>query len=155
MMKTIARASLFVLLAAIGLQHPALAFGQLAGPAQQLGPNPVIAGTPMSCNGVPTVVQHIPDLAMARPGWIILSPGFFNQHPAVQRFVYAHECAHHVLGSNESAADCWAMRLGRDQGWLSRRDAQTVANALRQTPGSWTHPWGPVRAQQALGCYAS
>ncbi|MEM8983717.1 MAG: hypothetical protein AAGC71_11870 [Pseudomonadota bacterium] len=154
-MKTFARKTLFVFLTVIAAQNPALAFQPFGGPARPLGENPVIGGISMTCYGIPTVVQHIQDIAFARPGVIILSPRFFNEDPAVQRFIYAHECAHHVLGSNESAADCWAMQIGRDQGWLSRRDATAVAHTLSRTPGSITHPPGPIRAEQAMRCYRS
>ncbi len=123
--------------------------------AQYLGPAPMIGGAHVSCYGIPTVVAPINDLALAVPGQIVLSPQLFSYHPLIQLFVYAHECAHHVNGANEMAADCWAIRLGRDQNWMNRQGVNIVAASLVDTAGDWTHAPGRLRVQQLIDCFES
>lgn len=130
-----------------------LLFAQAASAQQILGTNPVLGGYPVSCNGAVAIVAPVNDLAQAVPGQIILNPVLFQYPPVVQIFVYAHECAHQFVGSNEPAADCWAVKLGRNQGWLPPQAVGIVASTFVNSPGNWTHAPGPVRAQQMAVCY--
>jgi hypothetical protein len=83
------------------------------------------------------------------------------QAPVMQLFWYAHECAHHVLGhmlmmapTNESNADCWAVRTGRDQGWFPPQAFQLLVATLSNSPGSvWGHLPGPARINNMWACY--
>ena len=136
-----------VVLASV-LAVPAAAFGQ-----QVLGPTPIIGGVQVSCRGAITVVAPVNDIAKSAPGQIILNPLLFQYHPVVQLFVYAHECGHQIVGVNESAADCWAVKTGRDQGWLPPQVTTLVAQAFVNSPGDWTHPPGPERIRRMGGCY--
>lgn len=90
---------------------------------------------------------------MARPGVISLRPDFFTLPAVVQTFIYAHECGHQVVGSDESAADCWAIKLGRNQGWLTPEGLQLVGQYFVNSPGDWTHAPGPFRVGCMVGCY--
>lgn len=121
--------------------------------AQNLGPNPIIGGVPVSCGGNVTIVAPVNDIAKAMPGRIVLNPAFFQLPPVVQLFIYAHECGHHVVGLNEAAADCWAIKTGRNQGWLPPQGANLVGAFFINTPGDWTHAPGPYRVQQMAACY--
>ena len=101
-----------------------------------LGPNPTIGGVRVSCMGVSTWLDdEINDIAIAVPGAIVLSPALGNWPPVVQVFVYAHECAHHIpaIGSNENAADCWAIKLGRNQGWINFQGLRVIQAYLGLT----------------------
>lgn len=121
--------------------------------AMNLGPNPVIAGVPVSCMGAITVVQPIPDIAMAQPGVILLHPMLFQWPAPMQLFMYAHECAHQLYGGNEQVADCWAAQTGKQQGWFSYQDLVYVLQAFGASPGDQTHLPGPLRVQHILACY--
>ena len=128
---------------------------QLARSQQFLGLNPVIGGVPVSCRGAVTIVAPIDDIARAVPGQIILNPMLFQLPPVVQVFVYAHECAHQIVGSNEMAADCWAIKLGRNQGWLPAAAIGVIQQYFGNSPGDWTHEPGPTRIARMQSCYAS
>lgn len=79
-----------------------------------------IDGFPVNCGHTITIVTPmIPDIAMAQPGRIMLNPMLAAYPTGVKLFVYAHECAHQFVGANEPAADAWAIKLGRAQGWLT------------------------------------
>jgi hypothetical protein len=118
-----------------------------------LGTNPVIGGAQVDCDGAVTIVAPINDIGMALPGQIILNPILFNYYPFIQLFVYYHECAHQYVGRNEPAADCWAIRLGRDRGWLPPAFANMIAMQFINSPGDWTHAPGPWRVQMMANCY--
>jgi hypothetical protein len=83
--------------------------------------------------------------------------------PIMQLFWYAHECAHHALGHianrnifNEAAADCWAVRTGKSQGWFPPQAFQQLIIMLGQSRGSpWGHLPGPQRIQSMLICYTN
>lgn len=115
----------------------------------------MLPGGPVNCGPIPTLVQPIPDIAMARPGWIILNPSFFQLPYVLQYFVYAHECAHHIVGSNEAASDCWAIRTGRDQGWFKDSDIGWLVSYFGGSPGDWTHAPGPIRIANLIECFRS
>lgn len=123
-----------------------------------LGPNPTIGGVRVSCMGVPTWLDDgINDIAIAVPGAIVLSPALGNWPPVVQVFVYAHECAHHIpaIGSNENAADCWAIKLGRNQGWINFQGLRVIQTYFQNNQGDWTHLPGGMRIQQMQACFST
>lgn len=142
------RLSLRVLLVLLWLLAADAAVAQ-----RNLGPNPVIGGVPVSCFGATTIVAPVNDIAKALPGQIILNPVLFNYPPVIQVFVYAHECAHQVVGGNEQAADCWAVRVMRNQGLLPPQYTSAIARMFANSPGDWTHAPGPQRVQQMAYCY--
>jgi hypothetical protein len=123
-----------------------------------LGPNPMIGGVSVSCMGVPTWLDdEINDIAIAVPGAIVLSPALGNWPPVVQVFVYAHECAHHLpaIRSNENAADCWAIKLGRNQGWIDFQGLRLIQTYFQNNQGDWTHLPGRWRIQQMQACFST
>lgn len=122
-----------------------------------------LRGIPVACGSVVTVVRSgIGDAARAIPGSagqapvILVDPSFLQSAPTpVLLFVYAHECGHHNVGSNENAADCWAAKLGRRQGWFDTTTMQFLVQTFQWNPGDWTHAPGPVRLQNIWNCYTS
>lgn len=122
----------------------------------ELGPNPTIGGIAVSCMGISTWLDDgINDIAVAVPGAIVLNPALGNWPPVVQVFVYAHECAHHIpaIGSNENAADCWAIKLGRNQGWINYQGLSLIQAYFQNNQGDWTHLPGPFRIMQMQACF--
>ena len=123
-----------------------------------LGPNPVVGGVRVSCQGVPTWLDdEIQDIAIAVPGAIVLNPSLNNWPPVVQVFVYAHECAHHLppIGSNENAADCCAINLGRNQGWINFEGLRVIQAYFQNNAGDWTHLPGELRIRQLQACFST
>ncbi|MFA0690597.1 hypothetical protein [Vibrio splendidus] len=124
-----------------------------------------VGGVPMYCTAAnnqpvqlyidPNVNQYI-GLANTSNGvpYILLGPGFFNSvPPKVGQFWFLHECAHHVVGGNEAAADCYAIRDMKKLGLLTHpSQAQTLLKQVSQMPGSNVHLPGPQRAQNIYYC---
>ena len=136
----------------------------------------IIAGHPVGCtdiNGIPVntiPAPHLNDIGMARIEYngarvIYLNPNMLNVLPPfIQFFWYFHECAHHALGHTygfnqlyrENEADCWAIRLGRNSGWLSPNDLFQMDSYFFSNPGTlWGHLPGPLRLQNFHNCYNS
>jgi hypothetical protein len=126
-------------------------FGLGAAPAraQDFPPGTfLLDGYPAMCGQAwTTVTPSIPDVAYALPGQILLHPAlvFGGAPTGVKHFVYAHECAHQLVGPNEAAADAWAIRIGRGQGWIDAVVLDQICQSLWFSPGDWTHFPGPLR----------
>ncbi len=88
---------------------------------------------------------------------IQLGPGFFNSVPGfVGQFWFLHECAHHVVGGNEAASDCFAIRNMRDLGLITHpQQLNILLNQIAQMQGSYTHLPGSHRAQNIFQCLNS
>ena len=133
----------------LGLCQPARALHIL----DKLGPNPTLAGTPMSCGGVNAYVAEMDDVAMAERGRLLLSPAFFTLPAAIQWFVYTHECAHQRVGGNEGAADCLAVQRGRDSGLFTPEVLQEICDYVTPLPEDRTHLAGPLRCAHIRSCF--
>jgi hypothetical protein len=129
--------------------------------------SPMIGGEQGNCsafNGQPVAVfsdHMLNDVGAARningQWWILMNPhvllGLPNEN---QKFWYAHECAHvHLPTSNEDQADCWAVKVGRSQGWLTLNGIQSLCTYFQGNLGDWTHSPGPLRCQNMAACFAS
>jgi hypothetical protein len=91
---------------------------------------------------------------MARPGLIFLNPNVFAALPTVLKLYWVgHECGHHFVGLDESAADCWSVRTGRQQGWFPPSAFWPLIEMFRNNPGDIMHPPGPERVRRMIWCY--
>jgi hypothetical protein len=125
-----------------------LSYGQI------LGQNPTIGGTPAQCAGVVTALdRNLDHIAGSGPKQIKLRPDFFQQPRLKQLFIYAHECGHHIHGESESAADCYAVKTGRTEGWLTLQRLAEITNSKYWNKRDWPHAPGHIRGQQMLACY--
>lgn len=112
-------------------------------------------GRRFTCGGLPTVLNTgFNDYAAAFFGFLIVNPDRFAKLPVtVQRFAYAHECGHQVVGYSEVDADCYATRLGRKEGWLDAAAMEEVCSFLLKSKGSALHLPGPQRCAAIRRCY--
>ena len=129
--------------------------GSVASAQQVFPPGTfVIDGFPVNCGNTVTIVTpHLPDIAVAQPGKILLHPMLWSYPTGVKLFIYAHECAHQFVGANEPAADAWAIKLGRSQGWINLDVIHQICQSFWFSPGDWTHFPGPQRCQMMLNAY--
>jgi len=113
-----------------------------------------IDGYPVSCQNTPIQLDpNLPDMGRAGPGLIIINPAAMNGMASSYKvFIFAHECAHALGIMNEAQADCFAVRLGRDQGWWDQYGFQNLVAHMGNSPGSYTHAPGPLRIQNIIQC---
>ncbi len=89
-------------------------------------------------------------------GHIYLNPTVVDGLPtSLKFFIYAHECGHSMVGPNESAADCWAIQAGKEQGWFTAQNFPALIQFFANNPGDWTHAPGPVRLRRMAACFAA
>lgn len=115
-----------------------------------------IDGIPIVCGPVTFVVTtNIPDVGIANgQGQIFLNPIPMSSLPTVMKLFWAaHECGHYAVGSNESAADCWAVKTGRKQGWFPAAAFSQLMIMFQNNPGDQLHPSGPARVSNMFQCY--
>lgn len=139
-----------------------------------------IDGVPIFC----TDIRGLPVQTIARPGIgdvaiarevpaptgqpvpvIFVDPirfAAFGIDTQTKLFVYAHECGHHVFGHQLAAfninaeiqADCWGIKVGRDQGWFDLPTLQRLAIYFSGNPGDiWGHLPGPARTAHFAACF--
>ena len=114
-----------------------------------------IDGIPVVCGSLPTILTpNIPDVAMNNGQAILINPLVAGQLPTVLKlFWYAHECGHAFVGANEVRADCWAIRVGRNQGWFPSQAFSSLIEMFRYNTGDMRHPPGPARVNEMIQCY--
>ncbi len=79
----------------------------------------------------------------------------------LQVFFFHHECAHHILGhvfyptqTSENEADCYAIKVGRRSGYLTREDVESFAPYIASSRGSaFGHLPGPFRSKRLVACF--
>lgn len=144
------RGSLLASAFVIGVGTVAVANAQMFPPGHF-----AIDGIPVVCGNLPTIVTTgIPDAGMNNGQAILLNPVALANLPTVLKlFIYAHECGHAVVGPNEVAADCWAIKTGRDQGWFPPQAFDLLIEAFKYNPGSMRHPPGLARVNAMMQCY--
>ncbi len=88
----------------------------------------ILGGRRMTCARAKIRLNsNIPGVGFATPGRIALNPRALKRYSsAVRRMIFLHECAHQYVGGNEAAADCWAVRRAKRQGWLTRKGIRQV-----------------------------
>ena len=129
----------------------------MRGGAELLEPGTyTIRGRTLRCGDAQTLVApEFWDYGGSLPDLIIVNPDRMRALPwRTQLFVYYHECAHQSVGSDEVAADCQAIRTGRDQGWLRAGDVEKVCTGLfLHSEGDRYHPPGPQRCESLRRCF--
>lgn len=137
-----------LLMAGAGLQ--AVEAQQVVPPGHfRIGPYPAMCGSAVTVLAGP----QVGDVARATVGQIHLNaPAFFSLSLPAQMFVYAHECAHAQGIFNEAAADCFAIRIGVQQGWVNPMTLPHMCASIFSSPGDWSHLPGPQRCQLMLAC---
>lgn len=115
----------------------------------------VIGGVKMNCAAAEVIVSNeVPGPGFAVDGAILFSPKHLSAYPpVVQRLVFLHECAHQYVGADERAADCWAVKAAKRQGWLSISGLRQACRAIWHTEADGYHVDGPQRCQQLLQCF--
>jgi hypothetical protein len=116
-----------------------------------------IDGIPARCGNIPIILDTgISDVGMSGHGLIFLNPTYFEGLKTGLRLWWlAHECAHHVVGPSESAADCWSIRKGRDEGWFPPEMFIAMVQMFEGNRGDSEHAAGPARVNHMLSCYQS
>ena len=125
--------------------------GQLV-PAGELSYN----GASFVCARFPTIFDAtLKDYGAAYLGTVILNKARFEQMPlTLKRYAYAHECGHQYVGLDEDAADCYAIRRGRKDGWLDETAMDEICAFISRSKGDAVHALGMHRCERMRQCFA-
>jgi len=118
-----------------------------------------IAGERVKCEDVRIRLDNkLDNLGVSYPEEriIIINPRELSYFEgAVQLFVWAHECGHIIQdGGSEVDADCFAVKKGIDDGWLTRKTMMWVCRSFGNEPANDVYPSGVRRCALAQFCYA-
>lgn len=87
---------------------------------------------------------------------ILLNPNRMTPlSTALKLFIFAHECGHLVTGGTEDDADCWAIQIGKQQGWFTLANWPALIDSLGNSPGDFSHRPGPQRLARIAACFAA
>jgi hypothetical protein len=116
----------------------------------------VLDGHRMTCGNLATVLDpNLNDYAAARyPQFIILNMPYVAKVPTpVKLWIYSHECGHQVGGPDENKADCFAVRRGRLDGWLTPQGLEEVCSFISAARPDARHVSGPERCNLMRQCW--
>jgi hypothetical protein len=116
----------------------------------------VLDGHRVSCGTYATVLDpNLNDYAAAPyRQFIILNTPYIAKVPtAVKLWIYNHECGHKFVGTDESKADCFAVRRGRAAGWLTPQGLDQVCSFISAAHADSVHLSGPDRCVRMRECY--
>jgi hypothetical protein len=131
--------------------------GSLSAMVLQKNGTLAVGGHTLRCGSMRNVLDpRLPGLGLAAPGVVVFNPRLINQQSSTVRlFVFYHECGHHHVGGSETGADCWAVKQGVRQGWLSRDSLGQICRSFGNGPATSTHPSGASRCASLQQCFAS
>ncbi|HYJ58033.1 MAG TPA: hypothetical protein VEW64_01605 [Methyloceanibacter sp.] len=126
----------------------ALEQGKLVAPGRL-----VVAGRRLSCGSTATLIRDFEGFAVSSTV-IMLNMQALKELPRpVQWLIYYHECGHILYGPSESAADCYAIRRARREGWLGREGLEDVCAVFNIAGHGPTHPDPEARCEQLRQCF--
>ena len=114
-----------------------------------------LGGMRLHCHAAQVVVSNqVPGPGFAVPGLIMFGPKYLKAYPPiVQRLIFLHECGHQYVGTDENAADCYAVAAGKRQGWLTQAGLRQACKAIWHTSADGAHLAGPERCAALRQCF--
>ena len=114
----------------------------------------IIEGRRLSCGSTKTLLRDFEGFAVSSTV-IMLNMQALNPLPRqVQWLIYYHECGHILLGQSETAADCYAVKRARREGWLNDRALDDVCAVFNIAGHGPVHPDPQARCDQLRQCFA-
>lgn len=114
-----------------------------------------VDGHAVTCANATFVLDDtLPDIGMEGYNLIFLNPGEMAPLPTALRLWWVgHECGHRMVGTDESAADCWSVQTGRAEGWFPPETFDLLEEMFADNLGDDEHLPGPVRVSRMRACY--
>lgn len=127
----------------------ALEQGKLVAPGRL-----VVAGRRLSCGTTATLLRDFEGFAVSSTVIMLNMQALKDLPRPVQWLIYYHECGHILYGPSETAADCYAVRRARREGWLSNAALADVCAVFNIAGHGPTHPDPEARCNQLTQCFA-
>ncbi len=142
--------ALCLALASANLEENAVALEQskLVAPGRL-----VVAGRRLSCGATATLLRDFEGFAVSSTVIILNMQALKDLPRPVQWLIYYHECGHILFGPSETAADCYAVRRARREGWLSKQALDDICAVFNIAGHGPLHPDPEQRCEQLRQCF--
>jgi hypothetical protein len=114
----------------------------------------VIAGRRLSCGATATLVRDFEGFAVSSTVIMLNMQAMKDLPRPVQWLIYYHECGHILYGPSETAADCYAVRRARREGWLNQQALDDICAVFNIAGHGPLHPDPEARCNQLRQCFA-
>jgi hypothetical protein len=114
----------------------------------------VIAGRRLSCGATATLVRDFEGFAVSSTVIMLNMQAMKDLPRPVQWLIYYHECGHILYGPGETAADCYAVRRARREGWLNAQALDDICAVFNIAGHGPLHPDPEARCNQLRQCFA-
>ena len=114
----------------------------------------VVAGRKLSCGKTATLLRDFEGFAVSSTVIMLNMEALKDLPRQVQWLIYYHECGHILFGPSESAADCYAVRRARREGWLGSTALEDICAVFNIAGHGPMHPDPEARCDQLRQCFA-
>jgi hypothetical protein len=114
----------------------------------------VVAGRKLSCGKTATLLRDFEGIAVSSTVIMLNMQALKDLPRPVQWLIYYHECGHVVHGPSETAADCYAVRRARREGWLSDTALDDICAVFNIAGHGPLHPDPAQRCDELRQCFA-
>jgi hypothetical protein len=114
----------------------------------------VVAGRRLSCGATATLIRDFEGFAVSSTVIMLNMQALKDLPRPVQWLIYYHECGHILYGPNETAADCYAVRRARREGWLNTQALDDICATFNIASHGPVHPDPDARCSQLRQCFA-
>ena len=114
----------------------------------------VVAGRRLSCGATATLLRDFEGFAVSSTVIMLNMQALQDLPRPVQWLIYYHECGHILFGPSETAADCYAVRRARREGWLSKQALDDVCALFNIAGHGPMHPDPEARCDELRQCFA-
>jgi len=143
--------ALLALLAAtspIPEQATALEQGKFVAPGRL-----VVAGRRLSCGKTATLLRDFEGFAVSSTVIMLNMQALKDLPQPVQWLIYYHECGHILYGPSETAADCYAVKRARREGWLIDSALNEICAVFNIAGHGPLHPDPEQRCAELRQCF--
>ncbi len=113
----------------------------------------VVAGRRLSCGRTATLIRDLEGFAVSSTVIMLNMQALKDLPRRVQWLIYDHECGHILRGPNEAAADCYAVRRARREGWLNRKALEDICTTFNVAGHGPVHADPDERCIQLRQCF--
>jgi len=113
----------------------------------------VVAGRRLSCGRTATLIRDFDGFAVSSTVIMLNMQALKDLPRPVQWLIYYHECGHILYGPNEAAADCYAVRRARREGWLNGQALEDICATFNIAGHGPVHPDPEERCAQLKQCF--